>query len=340
MNKRHKICTLIPLSLPTLLLIYVMQVAAQTKTTISGWLRTGVSYTHNDTFSESFYRAKVQFDNKLSDDLESQIDIRGESDTHEIELREALLTVDLGKAVALDFGQSKKRFGLEFQKSKEKLLTVERTLLYQYLEPLGLAGRDLNIRYHRKARPRERRTGISMSLGYDEAHNTSIIGHVTRLNTLGSFALGGSGTVIIDKIQEGYQTVWGLGLELLRDTEAHHVEFEVVVGQDPMASEIEKKLGGKNVYFGGGKILYGHRMNTSRKLVKAIEPVVVTSLLARNLDDFGRNTIQFLAGLNIYVAKQARLSFNGDLQLTSTPTNKNERSSVGSNAIVQMELQW
>jgi hypothetical protein len=283
----------------------------------------------------------VQVNTKVDDNLDAQIDIRGESETHEMELREAFLTADLGKAIDLEFGQSKKRFGYEFQKSHEKLVTVDRTLLYQYLEPIGMVGRELSLRYHRKARPKERRIGLSASLGYNESNDFSFIGHLTRLNSIGSFALGASGTVKIDKIQEGTQTVWGAALELVRDTEAHHVEIEGVIGMDPLASEVEKKVGdGENVYFLGGKILYAHRMKTSRRLFKAIEPVLVASFLARDLDTIGRNTISALAGLNIYVAARARVSMNVDFQLTSTPTDYSDRSSVGSNGILQMELQW
>lgn len=314
---------------------------AQSKTTLSGWLRVGADYTHNEIYSESFYRAKVQVETKVDDNIDAQIDLRGESDTHEIELREAFLVADLGKAIDLEFGQSKKRFGYEFQKSHDKLVTANRTLIYQFLEPIGFVGRDLNFRYHRKTRDKERPTGISASASYNEAHDFSFIGHITRLNAIGSFALGGSGTVIVDKIQEGYQTVWGGALELIRDTEAHHVEIEAVAGIDPFASEIEKKVGdGKNVYFLGGKFLYAHRLKTSRRLIKAIEPVLVASFLARDLDTISRNTISALAGLNFYVAKQARVSMNVDLQLTSTPADNSERSSVGSNGIIQMELQW
>lgn len=338
---RRLFYTGIRLALLGIILVFPALSFAQSKSIISGWLRVGADYTYNDTFSESFYRAKVQVETKVDDNIDAQIDLRGESDTHEIELREAFLVADLGKAIDFEFGQSKKRFGYEFQKSHEKLVTVDRTLIYQYLEPIGFVGRDLNFRYHRKARDKERPTGVSASVGYNEAHDFSFVGHITRLNALGSFALGGSGTIKMDKIQEGYQTVWGTGLELIRDTEAHHVEIEAVTGMDPFASEIEKKVGdGKNVYFLGGKILYAHRMKTSRRLIKAIEPLIVTSFLARDLDTIGRNTISALGGLNFYVAKHARVSMNVDVQLTSSPTNHSERSSVGSNGIIQMELQW
>jgi hypothetical protein len=81
-------------------------------------------------------------------------------------------------------------------------------------------------------------------------------------------------------------------------------------------------------------------MKTSGRLFKAIEPVLVASFLARNLDSIGRNTISMLGGINFYLAKQARLGANLDLQLTSSPTNYRERSSAGSKGIVQLEIQW
>jgi hypothetical protein len=113
-----------PLCAPTKLIILfllaglVPQARSQAKTEISGWLRTGVDYIYNERFSETFFRGKVQFEAKISDDLEAQIDIRGESDTHTMELREAFLTADLGKAVALNFGQSKNVSASSFKNPK------------------------------------------------------------------------------------------------------------------------------------------------------------------------------------------------------------------------------
>ena len=304
------------------------------KTKISGWLRAGTEYFYNNDFRENFYRAKVQFDVKVSDNLDAQIDVRGESDTHEMELREAYLSVDLGKAEALDFGQSKKRFGIEFQRGKEKLLTAERTLIYRHLEPFGFAGRDVNIRYYRNAKPDGRRNGTSISLGYSEDHNTTAVGHWTRLNTLGSLALGASGVLQIDKIEGGTQTVWAFGAELLREGEKHHVEIEAVMGQDPFRSEFEKSFGdGKNVYFLGGKFLYGHRLGR-------LEPVFVSSLLAPDVDVFEINTIELLVGLNYYAASMLRLGLNGDLLLATSTQNQDERTYAGSNVILQMQLVW
>jgi hypothetical protein len=315
---------------------FVPPARCQAKTTISGWLRAGVEYFYNERFRENFYRGKIQLNVDVDKNLEAQLDIRGESDTHEMELREAFLTVDLGKIKGLDIGQSKKQFGIEYQKSKEKLLTVERTLIYRYLEPFGFVGRDLNFRYYRKARSDVRRGGIAIGLGYSEDHNVTVVGHSTRLNTLGSFALGASALVQLDKISGGSQTVWALGGELLRDTEKHHVEIEAMIGQDPFESEFEKSFGdGKNVYFAGGKFLYGHYFSKSR-----LEPVLVSSLLVPDLEAFDINTIEFLVGLNYYAVPSLRIGLNGDLLLATSTKNQDERTYAGSNVILQMQLSW
>jgi hypothetical protein len=318
----------------------MQEAKGQAKTSISGWVRVGTDYVYNDRFRESFYQAKVQFNVKVSGDLEAQIDVRGESDTHTMELREAILTADLGKAKGLDFGHGKKRFGLEFQKSKEHLLTAERTLIYRRLEPFGFVGRDVNFRYYRNARPAGRRTGISFNLGYSEDHNTTLVGHWTRLNTIGSLALGASGLLQLDKIDGGSQAVWGFGAELLRDAAAHHVEIEAVMGQDPFQSEFEKRFGGENVYFFGGKFLYGHRFKTSRRLLKAFEPVLVASVWTPNLDAFELNTLELLAGMNFYLAPELRIALNGDMLLTRSSKISNERTYAGSNVILQAQLTW
>ncbi|MGH7456097.1 MAG: hypothetical protein ACRENG_32385, partial [bacterium] len=118
------------------------------------------------------------------------------------------------------------------------------------------------------------------------------------------------------------------------------VEIETVVGQDPFQSEFEKRLGGKNVYFFGGKFLYGHRFKTSRRLLKAFEPLVIASVWTPNLDAFELNTLGLLAGMNFYLAPELRVALNGDLLLTRSSTISNERTYAGSNVILQAQLTW
>ena len=315
---------------------------AQEKLELEGYVRAGIEYFHNERFSESFYRGKIQYQIEINKDLQAQLDVRGESSSHTIELREAYLTADLADGRNLDFGQSKKRLGIEYQKSKENLLTIERTLIYRHLEPFGFAGRDLNFRYYRKANEEKRRNGYSASVGYNEAHDVTFVGHWSRLRTLGSFALGGSGLLQLDQMDGGRQTAWSLGFELLRDRDQHHVELEAVVGQDPFASEFRKIVlkDNDNVHFVGGKLLYGHRFSLSQKTEKAVEPVLVASILARDTEVLEWNTVQLLAGLNYYFAKRARVSVNGDFLLSNSRVNTNERTFAGSNGIVQLELRW
>ena len=140
----------------------------------------------------------------------------------------------------------------------------------------------------------------------------------------------------LDKIAGGSQTVWALGGEILRDTEKHHVEIEAMIGQDPFASEFEKSFGdGKNVYFCGGKILYGHYFSKSR-----FEPVLVSSLLVPDLKTFDMNTIEVLVGLNYYAAAALRIGLNSGLLLTTSAQNQDERTYAGSNVTLQVQLSW
>ncbi len=314
---------------------------SQEKTKLSGWIRAGLEQFYEERESESFYAAKVQYELKLDKSLDVQIDLRGASTRHEIELREAYLTADLGAGLNLDFGQHKKRFGLEYQKSKENLRTIERTLIYRHLETFGFAGRELNFRYYRTVRADRRPSGYSFSLGYNEAHDINLIARWQRLRTLGSFALGLNGIVQRDKMDNGAQMVGGLGVDLIRDTDAHHVELEALAGQDPFQSEFERDFGsGKKIYFAGGKFLYSHRFNISAAKAKAFEPVAVASLLVKNLDRAEVNTVGLLAGANYWFSPYARLSANADFLLTNSPGNTEERTLAGSNYVLQMEVRW
>ncbi len=314
---------------------------SQKKPELSGWIRMGMLKVHEEHEGESFYAAKLQFEVKLDKTLEAQIDLRAASTRHEIELREAYLKADVGKGLNLDFGQHKKRFGFEYQKSKENLRTVERTLVYRYLETFGFAGREMNFRYYRTTKERERPSGYSISLGYSEAHDLNVIGRWQRLRALGSFTLALNGLAQRDKMDNGAQMVWGLGLDLARDTEAHHLELEAFAGQDPFQSEFERDFGaGRKVYFTGGKFLYSHRFVISAATGKVFEPVFVTSFLAKDLDQYEVNTIELLPGVNYWFSPYARLSLNADFVLTNSPGNTNERTSVGSNYVLQMEVRW
>lgn len=313
----------------------------QKKPELSGWIRTGLTKIHEEREGESFYAAKLQYEIELSKKLEAQIDLRGASTRHEIELREAYFTADVGEGLNLDFGQHKKRFGLEYQKSKENLRTLERTQIYRYLETFGFAGRELNLRYYRTSKEDKRRSGYSLSLGYNEAHDINLIARWQRLRALGSFALGMNAIVQRDKKDNGAQTVGGFGLDLARDTEAHHLELEFLAGQDPFQSEFETDFGaGRKVYFMGGKMLYSHRFALAKSQTRALEPVAVVSVLAKDLDHSERNTVGLLGGANYWFSPYARLSLNADFLLTSSPGNTNKRTMAGSNFILQMEVRW
>lgn len=314
---------------------------SQEKAKLEGWVRAGLSKVHEERESESFYAAKVQYKIKLGKGLEAQIDLRGASTRHEIELREAYFTADAGEGLNLDFGQHKKRFGLEYQKSKENLRTLERTQIYRYLETFGFAGRELNARYYRTTKEDKRRSGYSFSLGYNEAHDVNLVARWERLRALGSFTLGVNGLLQRDKMDNGAQFVSGFGLDLARDTEAHHVEIEAVVGQDPFQSEFERDFGeGRKVYFAGGKLLYSHRFVLKASAARAFEPVAAASLLAKDLDRFEVNTVQLLAGVNYWFSPYARLSCNTDFLLSNSPGNTHERTLAGSNYVLQMEVRW
>ncbi len=313
----------------------------QEKTELSGWIRAGLSKVYEERASASFYAAKLQYEIKLGKSLEAQIDLRGASTRHEIELREAYFTADVGTGLNVDFGQHKKRFGLEYQKSKENLRTLERTLLYRYLESFGFAGRELNFRYYRTTRADKRPSGYSFSLGYNEAHDLNLIARWQRLRAAGSFTLGLNGIWQRDQKDNGAQMVSGFGLDLSRDTEAHHVELEALVGQDPFQSEFEADFGaGRKVYFAGGKALYSHRFVLQASAARAFEPVAVASFLAKDVGRFEVNTIEVLAGANYWFSPYARLSGNADFLLSNSPGNTSARTLAGSNFILQMEVRW
>lgn len=323
------------------LLSFSTPLVAQTKAKLSGWVRSGLTKVYEERESESFYAAKVQYEIELSKKLEAQIDLRGASTRHEIELREAYFTADVGEGLNLSFGQHKKRFGLEYQKSKENLRTLERTLVYRYLETFGFVGRELNLRYYRTTREDKRRSGYSFSLGYNEAHDLNLIARWQRLRTLGSFALGVNGILQRDKKDNGAQFVSGVALDLARDTETHHVELEALMGQDPFQSEFEADFGaGRKVYFVGGKMLYSHRFTLATTPARALEPVAVISILAKDIDQSELNTIELLGGANYWFSPHARLSFNADFLLTNSPGHTNERTLAGSNFVLQMEVRW
>ncbi len=323
------------------LLSFSAPLVAQTKAKLSGWVRSGMIKVHEEREGESFYAAKVQYEIDLSKKLEAQIDLRGESTRHEIELREAYFTADVGEGLNLDFGQHKKRFGLEYQKSKENLRTLERTLLYRHLETFGFAGRELNLRYYRTTKEEKRRSGYSLSLGYNEAHDLNLIARWQRLRMLGSFTFAVNGIVQRDKKDNGAQTVGGFGFDVARDTDAHHAELEMLLGQDPFQSEFETDFGsGRKIYFVGGKMLYSHRFALSKATTRAFEPVAVISILAKDVEQSEVNTIELLGGANYWFSPHARLSLNADFLLTNSPGNTNARTLAGSNFVVQMEVRW
>lgn len=311
---------------------------AQKKVDYDGYFEIGGKSEYKNIYIESFYRAKLEYKLKINDYTKVEIDVRGNSEDRQIELYEASADFKLDSQLKLKVGDLKKRYGLEEQISHEKLLTINTSLINNYLEPLGFVSRDPGIQLYWNNKSDN--TTIAIGTHYNESHRLTIVMRFDSKNIFG-----------IDKVGAGFQLArerdnelphtFIASIDASQDFNFLNVEFEMLTGQDPIASYY-KKLDGKSgmVDYLGLKILLSNNITINNEVVRNIEPILLASYLAKDTDNLDVNSIQLIIGINTYFDKDIRFMINGNLILTNHDYNKNERTMYGSDVQAQLQIRW
>lgn len=333
-----KILNSTSLCLIAILFVNVQILQAQKKVDYGGYFEVGGKVKYNYIYVQSFYKVKLEYKLKINDITKVEIDIRGDSEDRQIELYEGSASFKINKNFEFEIGDLKKRYGLEEETSREKLPFVEESMINAYLEPLGFVSRDPGLQIHWN--DDNEITKVTGGVHFNESHRTTLMTLIKRKNFWGLDKVGASFQLALESDNELPNT-WIANINTEKDFGFVNCEIEFFTGQDPNESYYRRIVGedGKVNYF-GSKALLTKKIFFDSDFIKCIEPLFLGSFLSKDTDHFDINSIQLLAGFNIYFDEKIRLMINGDLILTNHSYYKKERTIVGSNVVAQFQIRW
>lgn len=313
---------------------------AQKKVEYSGYAEVGGLYEYKAYDPESYARAKLEFQFKLSSRTNVEIDIRGDSRKEQIELRQVVAEMEYSPQFEINVGKMRKRYGAEQQVSHEKLPTVERSLLHRFVAPFGYVSRDIGVQLHWKDKKETDRTDLWLGVHYNESRQLTLLARWSKHGILGLDQIGWD--VLIERFRgEETFTVFAASVDAVYSSNSFSSDVEFFLGQDPIESQY-RMLSGKSerAYFTAAKTTLTQKFQFDNELVKALEPVLLLTFLAPDVDNIDVNRVQLLLGFNIYLEKDVRLMMNSDVVLSNNRFNTKDRTLAGSVLTMQLQFQW
>ncbi len=300
----------------------------------------------NEGYSqETYYGGKFQANIEFNKNIESQLDFRGNSIDNSVELREFSIKFKYSDKLRWKVGNIKKPFGYEISVNRDRLISVERSNVYNSIAKLGYGGRTVSVMAYRKYSKKQPDFPFSyyLSLSKDNSFTTNVTGR--GIYHSGDYSYGLS---YMFQNRGGRMLVQahGFAADFLIDKKNYSNSIELFFVKDPLQSKINEEMNttgsqdkNENVYTGGAKILTSISFKTDAEVITKIEPLVMFSCFVPDVDVTDTHVIQFLIGSNFYFTKKIRLRFNGDVRLTKNE-NSDKYATNQSGAILELMVRF
>lgn len=263
--------------------------------------------THGANQGRSRYEAKLKLKTKRSEQgVRAVMSFEGEAGEEAVTLDDAYADWKLGKQQSLSFGLMEKRLGLEAERSSGERVTIKHTPLYDKLRDFAYVGRALQVKYEQET---DGGGSFAVALGHANSYDVFLTAHAERTLVKDWMRGGVWALAQSDRIDNGYQRVFGLAAALWSEHAAVDYELELMAGTDPYESEYEAHYGdGKKVVYTGAKLLAGYRFTVAEAAV--LEPFVTGTYVLHDTGEKDRAGWQRLAGLNLTLHERLRLALN------------------------------
>ena len=314
------------------------------KVSYDGYIGMRADYEYDNKYVDFFTLAKIEIELQLTEDIKAQIDIRGNSNDSEVELKEVYALFKRYPNFLIKIGNIRKRFGIEELSSKENLYTIEESLINDYLSSFDYVGRDPGVQIYRKYKDK----GIPYSYYFTTSVNQSgiliINSRVSYHNLFGSYCLGLDGMYRYSlpfAENEYFSNTYAMSIDLSRGFGSLYTDLEAFFGMDPIENQSnDYYVGDGDVFFVGVKWLLAYCFGIDN-IIKGIEPLFLCSILSPDTRDIDVNKIELLSGVNIYFDENVRFGINGDLILANNEDNVHERAVAdGSKVLLDLQLKW
>lgn len=316
------------------------------KIEFSGWGATGINvYDRNVLLGysqEMFYEGKLQANIEYNDNIDAQLDFRGNSIDNSLEFREFSVKFKFAKKLRWKVGNIKKPFGYEQSVNREHLISTDRSYVFNNISKMGYGGRSISIMaYYNYSKKRDDYPySYYISIFKD---NSLLSGLATRgIYHVGDYAFGLS-YMFQNKGGSYSINTHGIATDFKLEKKDYSTSVELFFVQDPMEGQAIKKrnnLTGTDdeeiIYATGAKLLTALEFKTEAEVITKIQPFLLTSYLMPNIELTKYHVIQGSIGANFYFTKKIRLRFDGNLILTKNELNTDYSTEE---SLVTIELQ-
>ena len=314
--------------------------AAGDKISFSGYGAAGYKFIDRNPLTDAnqptYYMGKLQADIEVNDEIEAQLDLRGNSLTNNITFREFSAKFKYMTYIRFKVGNIKRPFGQEYMINREDLAAINRSVVQNNISLMGYSVRSVSMMAYYNYSKKRPDFPYSYTLSF------------FKDNSLGS-GVGMRGLYHISDLSFGFNYLFqnisgnypvsahGIEIEGAYEGENSSISGEIVYVRDPArsreimaANEAREKEGlspldqDERVYSAGAVLSGALSFDTDGRVIKKIEPLILLSFFVPNSDQVDNHMIQCLAGVNFYFTKKVRFRLNADLRLT-----KNEYDAPG-----------
>jgi len=296
------------------------------KTEFSGWGATGIKVYDRNVLQgysqEMYYEGKLQADIEYNDNIEAQLDFRGNSIDNSLEFREFSVKFKYSDKLHWKVGNIKKPFGYEQSVNREHLISADRSYVYDNISDFGYGGRCISIMAYYNYSDNEEDFPYSYYVSVFK-DNSLVSGLSARgLYHSGKYSYGLS---YLFQSKGGNNSIMshGAAAEFMIKKKDYSTSIELFFVQDPVQGQaaIERnKVHGtvqnEEIFATGAKLLTSVEFETNSEVITKIEPYVMTSYFVPHTEFMEFHIIQGVLGANFYFTKKVQIRLDGNLILT------------------------
>jgi hypothetical protein len=306
-----------------------------------------------DANQPTYYTGKLQAEIEFNDEIEAQLDLRGNSVTNNIVFREFSAKFKYFTYLRFKMGNIKRDFGYEYVENRENLLTINRSVVQNNLSLRGFSIRAVSIMAYynyNKKRP-DHPYSYSIALSKDNSLGTGV--GLRGLYHVADYRFGMS--YLFQSRGGNYPiSVHGVNLEGNYSNKKSSLHIGLSIIQDPLRgqeilalnSDFEETRppsvsGDENVASLGTVISGGMGFDTDARIIKTLEPLFLLSMFIPDSRKMNVHTLQGVLGLNLYFTKKVRFRLNADLRLTKSAFDDTGKYATNdSRAIAELQVRF
>jgi hypothetical protein len=306
-----------------------------------------------DANQSTYYIGKFQAEIEFNDEIEAQLDLRGNSVTNNIIFREFSAKFKYFEHMRFKVGNIKRLFGYEYVANREDLLTTNRSVMQNNLSIRGFGVRSVSImayyNYSKKRPDFPYSYAISAFQDNSMGSGLALRGAIHKKdfnvglsyifqNRGGNYPIAVHG-ISLESVYESKNKSLNLGIAFIQDPLRGQ---EILAANDAIDNaETVGEISDETVYSAGAVLSGSLAFDLDARIIKKIEPLFLLSTFVADIKKSDNHVLQGLVGVNFYFTKKVRFRINMDLRLTKSEYDESGKYATnGSRAIAEVQVKF